>query len=65
MIPAHVLKKAVKTALVVGTILTLINQWSAIFGDAPLKLIPLGLTFCVPFCVYLWGWWSNRRESVR
>ncbi|WP_119396549.1 nitrate/nitrite transporter NrtS [Salinibius halmophilus] len=58
--PASVLKKAFNTALVVGTLLTLINQWDALFGDASLRVIPLLLTYCVPFCVYCYGWWSNQ-----
>ena len=48
-------RKAFFTALVVGSILTIINHGDVIFsGDFPnpLKVI---LTYCVPYCVTTWG----------
>lgn len=42
---------ALKTALVVGTILTLINQWEAITGAAAIDWFKLILTYIVPYCV--------------
>ena len=48
-------KKAIMTALVVGTILTTINHGDVILtGNSPyfLKII---LTYCVPYCVTTWG----------
>lgn len=44
-------KRAVKVASVVGTILVLINQWQAVFGEDKLDLIKLMLTYMVPYCV--------------
>ena len=38
-------------ALVVGTILNLINQGDALFGDAHLNIIKVILTYAVPYCV--------------
>ena len=63
MVP--VLLKAGRIALVVGTLLTLINQWDALFGPNPIRWIPLALTYMVPFCVYLYGFWSHRRMHTK
>ncbi|MFY0609967.1 MAG: nitrate/nitrite transporter NrtS [Hyphomicrobiaceae bacterium] len=42
-------------AIVVGSILNLINQGDAIFSSDSLSLWKLGLTYCVPFCVATYG----------
>ena len=48
-------KKAFQTALVVGTILTVINHGDTILlGEWP-PLLKVFLTFCVPYCVTTWG----------
>ena len=49
------LQKAFTVAAVVGTILLLINQYDALFGDAKFRVIPALLTYCVPFIVFLAG----------
>lgn len=46
---------ALKVALVVGSILILINQYQAVVGDEPLKIVPAVATYCVPFIVFLLG----------
>lgn len=46
---------ALKVALVVGTILLLINQYDALFFDAEIRWFPAALTYCVPFVVFLLG----------
>jgi len=58
---ARNVKRAGKTAVVVGPLLTLINQpdlvWRFLHGDMP-PLIPglrIGLTFAVPFLVSLYS----------
>ncbi len=38
-------------ALIVGTVLNLINQWQALFGLAELNVIQMLLTYCVPYTV--------------
>lgn len=52
-------KKQIKTAviisIVVGTILTLINQGEAFFGNAELNWLKVILTYIVPFCVSLYS----------
>ncbi len=58
------LRRSLMTAIVVGTLLTAINQGNIIAGGAfPAALwwkIPL--TYCVPFCVATWGALINSRR---
>jgi len=49
------LQQALKVALVVGSILLLINQYDAIFGNQPFRILAAFLTYCVPFGVFLLG----------
>ena len=57
-------KRAFYTALVVGTILTLINHGDLIIaGQAP-PLLKVLLTFCVPYCVTTWGAVSGKRTQL-
>jgi methyl-accepting chemotaxis protein len=56
-------RKAFTVAVVVGTILLVINQYDALFGDAPLRVIPALLTYCVPFVVFLAGRLSKENNS--
>ena len=62
MIPS-LLRRSFFTALVVGTIITSINQGNVILGgsfpDALYWKVPL--TYCVPFCVATWGALINSR----
>ena len=46
---------ALKVALVVGTILLLINQYDALFSDTEIRWFSAVLTYCVPFVVFLLG----------
>ena len=45
------LKRALLTSALVGTVLTLINQWSAFAGTDALLVEQAALTYLVPFCV--------------
>jgi hypothetical protein len=47
-------------ALIVGTVLNLINQGDALFGDAHLNIIKVILTYAVPYCVATYGAVSYR-----
>ena len=47
----QLVKRSVKTAILVGSILNLINQGSAIWGEEEINWINLLLTFLVPYCV--------------
>jgi hypothetical protein len=57
------LKRSLLTALVVGTILTAINQGTVLAdGNFPGELYwKVPLTYCVPFCVATWGALINSR----
>jgi hypothetical protein len=63
--PEH-LRRTVRIALVVGTILTLINQADVILGgDATgLTAIKVGLNYCVPFVVSNLGLLAGKRAEI-
>ena len=46
-----ILPRAVVATILVGPLLTLINQWDALFGSQPFDWFTAALTFVVPFCV--------------
>lgn len=60
------LRRTVRTALVVGTILTLINQGDVILrGDATsVTVIKAGLNYCVPFIVSNLGLLAGKRAEI-
>ena len=51
--------KALIVAVIVGSILLIINQFDAFFGQATIRMIPALLTYCVPFMVFVLGNRSN------
>ena len=57
MLSPRVMRRAAFTALVVGTILTGINQGNVLLaGDFPRTLLwKIPLTYSVPYCVTTWG----------
>ena len=58
-------RRALATALIVGTILTAINHGDHIVaGDAP-PLIKVLLTYLVPYCVTTWGAVTGKRAQWR
>jgi hypothetical protein len=60
------LRRTLKIALVVGTILTVINQVDVILGgDAKtLTWIKMGLNYCVPFIVSNLGLLAGKRAEA-
>ena len=56
-----VVLKALAVAVLVGTILLVINQYDALFGDEALRMTPAILTYIVPFVVFLCGLLSKPR----
>jgi hypothetical protein len=52
-------------ALIVGTILNLINQGDAVFTGAAIDLTKLLLTYLVPYCVSTYGAVSYRLHATR
>lgn len=60
------LKRSLLTALVVGTVLVLINQGGTIVvGALPVALAwQIPMTYAVPFCVATWSALSNTRQRA-
>jgi hypothetical protein len=56
--------RSTKTGLVVGTILALINHGQQLFSGrfSPEWVIPLLLTYLVPFCVATYGQVQGKRQ---
>ena len=48
-------KRSLFVALIVGSVLNLINQGDALFGGGRLSLVKLILTFAVPYLVATYG----------
>ena len=44
-------RRSAKLALVVGTLLVLINQWEAVTGAVSMDWLKVALTYCVPYLV--------------
>lgn len=53
-------RRSFVVALIVGTILNLINQGDALFGNGQLNFPKILLTFAVPYCVATYGAVSYR-----
>ena len=59
-----VLIRAAKTALIVGPVLTLINQYDAVMGRDSFNVLAIALTFMVPFCVSAYSGIQTRRTFL-
>jgi hypothetical protein len=58
-------RRSLWVALVVGTILNLINQGDALLGASPVNWIKIMLTFLVPYAVSTYGAVSYRLGTAR
>ena len=58
-------QRSLWVALVVGTILSLINQGDALIAGRPLNFVKLALTYIVPYCVCTYGAVSFRLNAER
>jgi hypothetical protein len=58
-------RRSLLTAMVVGTILNLINQGDALVSGGHIVIPKLLLTYCVPFCVSTFGAVSLRLKLMR
>jgi hypothetical protein len=58
-------RRSLAAAVIVGTVLNLINQGDALFGDKALDWLKLLLTYIVPYCVATYGAVSVRLEMMR
>jgi D-sedoheptulose 7-phosphate isomerase len=56
--------RALKVALIVGPLLTVINQWQAVAGTVPLDWTKVVLTLLVPYCVATLGAVGMRRKYL-
>ena len=57
-------RRSFAVAVVVGTILNLINQGDVLLSGAHLNLIKVILTFAVPYCVATYGAVSYRSQAA-
>jgi hypothetical protein len=48
-------RRSLYVALVVGTVLNLINQGDALFGAGSIDWLKVALTYCVPYLVCTYG----------
>ena len=51
----RVVRSSIIIAIIVGTILNLINQGDALLGSPPVVIWKLVLTYMVPYCVSTYG----------
>lgn len=58
-------RRSLCAALIVGTVLNLINQGDALFVSGQVNLIKLALTFAVPYCVATYGAVSFRLNNEK
>ena len=57
LLPASA-RRSLIVALIIGTVLNVINQGDALVSGAPLNYWKIALTFIVPFCVSTYGAYS-------
>ena len=57
--------RSLRVALLVGTVLNLINQGDALFGNGHVSFVKLTLTFVVPYCVATYGAVSYRLSQEK
>jgi len=58
-------RRSLVAAVVVGTVLNLINQGDALFAARPINWLKLLLTYIVPYCVTTYGAVSFRMALER
>jgi hypothetical protein len=64
-VSAGVPRRSAMVALIVGTVLNLINQGDALIAGAPLNWVKIFLTFAVPYVVATYGAVSFRMSAAR
>jgi len=57
-------RKAALTALVVGSVLAMINHGDTILSGQPVPLGKILLTYVVPYCVATWGAVTGKRSLL-
>ncbi|WP_133467794.1 nitrate/nitrite transporter NrtS [Paraglaciecola marina] len=59
------LKTAIYISIIVGSLLTLINQGEAFVGDAELNWFKVITTYMVPFCVSMYSSIMATRDTIK
>ncbi|MBU2895514.1 nitrate/nitrite transporter NrtS [Vibrio hepatarius] len=59
----QIIKRAILIAIVVGTLLNIINQYDSFVGDSSFNWLKAILTYCVPCCVSLFSSWLAVRDT--
>ena len=57
-------RRSLYVALIVGTVLNLINQGDAVLGMASINWLKLILTYCVPYAVCTYGAVSHQLNKA-
>lgn len=57
--------RSLRVALIVGTVLNLINQGDAILAVASINWLKVVLTYCVPYAVCTYGAVSSQLNAAR
>jgi hypothetical protein len=60
-----IVRRSLVVAVVVGTVINLINQGDALVAGQALNWWKIALTYCVPYCVATYGAVSARLEMQR
>lgn len=58
-------KKSIITALIVGSLLGVINHGDIMLSGVFPAFWKVGLTYCVPYCVTTWGAVTGKRSQWR
>lgn len=61
---SKMLKRALVIALIVGTLLNIINQYDAFTQSAEINWLKAILTYCVPFIVSLLSAWLASKDNA-
>ena len=65
ILSAPIFARALVVALILGSVLTLVNQPVAIFGTTPLELLPFALVYFTPFVVVALSQILGIRQALR
>ena len=58
-------RRSLFVALIVGTVLNLINQGDALLGSMPINWLKIILTYFVPYAVCTYGAVSSQLRKIR
>lgn len=57
-----VLRRSMTLAFIIGSLLTLVNQFKALFGSNPIEILPLILVYVTPFIVIAISQYTGLRQ---